>query len=60
MPFDLKNTRAVYKRKVNKVFENLIGNVIEAYVDDMVIKNMKAKDHMANLQKYLMLPNRTG
>lgn len=36
---------------VNKVFRGIIGNVIEAYVDDMVVKSAKANDNVANLQK---------
>ncbi|KAL2479503.1 RNase H domain-containing protein [Abeliophyllum distichum] len=35
IPFWLKNARATYQRMVNKVFVSLIGNVIEAYVDDI-------------------------
>ncbi|XP_022848346.1 uncharacterized protein LOC111370728 [Olea europaea var. sylvestris] len=36
---------------VNKVFGGLIGNVIEAYVDYMVVKSIKTNDHVADLQK---------
>lgn len=36
---------------MNKVFWNLIGNVIEAFIDDVVVKNAKVNDHVADLQK---------
>ncbi|CAI9759473.1 unnamed protein product [Fraxinus pennsylvanica] len=36
---------------VNKVFRYLPGSVIEAHVDDMVVKSMKANDHVSDLQK---------
>lgn len=36
---------------VNKVFGNLLGSIKEAYVDDMVVKSMKANDHVRDLQK---------
>lgn len=39
MPFRLKNIRATYKKPVNRVFEHLIGNKVEAYINDMVVKN---------------------
>ncbi|XP_022852218.1 uncharacterized protein LOC111373864 [Olea europaea var. sylvestris] len=36
---------------VNRVFRELIENVIDAYVDDMVVKSVKTIDHVACLQK---------
>ncbi|GJW39174.1 reverse transcriptase domain-containing protein [Tanacetum coccineum] len=39
MPFGLKNAGATYQRLVDKAFSSQIGQNIEIYVDDMVIKN---------------------
>ena len=39
MPFGLKNARSTYKRMVTRVFESQIGQNVEAYIDDMVVKN---------------------
>ncbi|XP_039128919.1 uncharacterized protein LOC120265065 [Dioscorea cayenensis subsp. rotundata] len=39
MPFGLKNAGATYQRMVNKVFKHLLGDTMEAYVDDMIIKS---------------------
>ncbi|GKA84192.1 reverse transcriptase domain-containing protein, partial [Tanacetum coccineum] len=39
MPFGLKNTDATYQRLVEKTFENQVGQNIELYVDDLVIKS---------------------
>jgi len=39
MPFGLKNEGATYQRLMDKVFKDLIGNTIEVYVDDMVVKS---------------------
>nr|GEX52800.1 reverse transcriptase domain-containing protein [Tanacetum cinerariifolium] len=36
MPFGLKNTGATYQRLVDKVFNNQLGQNLEAYVDDML------------------------
>ena len=41
MPFGLKNAGATYQRMVNKVFKDLLGNTMEAYVDDMIVKSKK-------------------
>ncbi|GKF10866.1 reverse transcriptase domain-containing protein, partial [Tanacetum coccineum] len=41
MPFGLKNARATYQRLVDKVFHDQIRRNLEAYIDDMVIKNKK-------------------
>ncbi|GJX26297.1 reverse transcriptase domain-containing protein [Tanacetum coccineum] len=38
MHFGLKNTRATYQRLVDKSFSKQLGDNVEIYVDDMVIK----------------------
>jgi hypothetical protein len=37
MPFGLKNTGATFQRCMRRVFGELIGHIIEAYVDDIVV-----------------------
>ena len=39
MSFDLKNMEATYQRCMLKGFGDLIGQTIEAYVDDIVVKS---------------------
>ena len=48
-PFGLKNAGSTYQRMVMQMFESKIGRNIEAYIDDMVIKSRKVKEHLANL-----------
>ena len=43
MPFGLKNARATYQRLVNKMFQKQIRVSMELYVDDMLVKSVKAK-----------------
>ena len=51
MPFGLKNAGATYQRMVNKVFKDLLGNTMEAYVDDMIVKSRKEESHIEKLKK---------
>ena len=49
MPFNFKNRGATYQRLVNKMIKNQIGHTMEVYVDDMLIKSLKATEHIKNL-----------
>jgi len=53
MPFKLKNAKATYQRIVNKVFKELLGNTIEAYVDDMIVKIQEKESHVKKLAQVL-------
>nr|GEV31757.1 reverse transcriptase domain-containing protein [Tanacetum cinerariifolium] len=39
MPFGLKNAGAMYQRLMDKAFESQVGQNIEVYVDDLVVKS---------------------
>ncbi|GJV52580.1 reverse transcriptase domain-containing protein [Tanacetum coccineum] len=49
MPFELKNARATYQRLIDSTFYSQIGRNLEAYVDDMVIKNNDEKMLLADV-----------
>ncbi|KAJ4800173.1 Pol-polyprotein [Rhynchospora pubera] len=51
MPFGLKNAGAEYQRMVNKLFQGEIGKIMEAYVDDMVIKSCSGEEHVQHLER---------
>ena len=51
IPFGLKNARATYQRMVNKVFTNQIGQNMDAYIDDMMVKSMSMADHVNDLRE---------
>jgi len=38
MPFGLKNVRATYQRAMILIFHDFLHNLIECYVDDLVVK----------------------
>ncbi|RDX69456.1 hypothetical protein CR513_51430, partial [Mucuna pruriens] len=51
MPFGLKNTGATYQCLMDKVFGEIIGEDMEVYVDDMVVKSSKAATHCQTLER---------
>ena len=51
MPFGLKNVGATYQRLVNKMFQKQIEASMEVYIDDMLVKSVKAELHVAYLDE---------
>ena len=49
MAFGMKNAGATYQRLVTKIFRLLLGNTMEAYIDDMLVKSKERFDHAKNL-----------
>ena len=50
MTFDLKNTGATYQRAMNLIFHDLIGVILEVYIDDIVIKSTGLDHHLADFR----------
>jgi Reverse transcriptase (RNA-dependent DNA polymerase) len=50
MPFGLKNAGATYQRAMMKIFDDLIHEIVECYVDDLVIKAMSYEEHLQYLE----------
>ena len=49
MSFSLKNAGATYQRLIDKVFSHLMGQCVEVYVDDMVVKSPSHRQHVEDL-----------
>ena len=49
MPFGLKNAGVTYQRLMDKVFSHLMGQCVEVYVDDMVVKSPSHHQHAEDL-----------
>lgn len=45
------NDGATYQRLVNKMFANFIDKTMDVYVDYMLVKSLKAIDHVAHLNE---------
>ena len=50
MTFGLKNTGATYHRAMNLIFQDLLGVILEVYIDDVVIKSAGLDSHIADLR----------
>ena len=48
--FGLKNASATYQRAMNLIFHDLLGIILEVYIDDIVIKLSGLSHHLANLR----------
>ena len=58
MPFSLKNVEETYQRLVTKIFRPLLGNTLEAYIDNLLVKSMERFDHTKHLQEAFELLRR--
>ena len=60
MPFGLENAGATYQRLVNRMFADKLGNTPEVYIDDMLVKSLRAKDHLNHQQDCFKTLNEYG
>lgn len=51
MPFGLINVGTIYERIVNKLFVDMIGDTMEEYVNDMLVKSQKGTIHLRDLEQ---------
>jgi hypothetical protein len=45
----LKNAGATYKRAMNLIFHELLGIIVELYIDDVVVKSASLDSYLADL-----------
>ena len=53
IPFRIKNIGPTYQRLMNHVFQNQIGKNVEVYIDDIIVKSQKPKQHAKDLEQIL-------
>jgi hypothetical protein len=47
MTFELKNASATYQRAMNLIFHELLGIIVEVYIDNIVVKSASLDSHLA-------------
>ena len=58
MPFGLKNGGATYQRLVNRMSADQLGKTMEVYIDDMLVKSAREKDHVPQLRECFKILNK--
>ena len=48
--FWIENAGATYQRAMNLIFHDLLGVILEVYIDDIVIKSAGLDHHLADLK----------
>jgi hypothetical protein len=60
MTFGLKNAGATYQGAMNYIFHELIGKIVEIYIDDVVIKSLDHESHLDDVRKTLECTRKHG
>ncbi len=60
MPFGLKTTPVTFQRMINKLFSDLIGKGVYAYLDDFIICSQDGDSHLAKLEVVLLKLREVG
>jgi hypothetical protein len=60
MTFGLKNAGATYQKAMNLIFHDLLGVLMEVYIDDVVVKSAGVEDHMTDLKLSLQRMKKYG
>jgi hypothetical protein len=50
MTFGLKNASATYQRAMNLIFCDLLGIIVEVYIDDVIVKSDSMDGHLADFR----------
>jgi hypothetical protein len=51
MTFGLKNAGATYQRAMNYIYHDLIGKLVEIYIDNVVVKSTSIRGHLGDLRQ---------
>jgi hypothetical protein len=58
--FGIKNAGTKYQRAMNYIFHELIGKIVEIYIDDVVPKSKSYKEHLADQRRTLECTRKHG
>jgi hypothetical protein len=51
MTFGLNNADTTYQRAINYIYHDLIGKLVEIYIDDIVVKSTSIGGHLGDLRQ---------
>jgi hypothetical protein len=54
MHFGLSNVGATFQRDIQIDFDDLIGKIIQIYLDELTVYSKNRSDHFVHLRKILM------
>jgi hypothetical protein len=60
MTFGLRNADATYQRAMNLIFYDLLGIILEIYIDDVIVKSDNMNNYLADLRLALERMRRYG
>jgi hypothetical protein len=60
MPFGLSNAGATFQRAMQITFDDLIGKIIQIYLDDLTMYSKNLSDHFGHLKIFLMRCRKFG
>ena len=60
MPFGLKSAGATYQQLVNRMVADKLGNTMEVYIDDMLVKSLRTADQLNHLKECFKTLNEYG
>jgi hypothetical protein len=49
--FGPKNAGSTYQRAMNLIFHELLRNIVDGYIDDIIVKSVEFSSHMVDLRK---------
>lgn len=49
--FPIKNIKKKNKKLINEIFKSLINKTIDVYMNDMIIKRKRSKDHAIDISE---------
>jgi hypothetical protein len=58
--FGLENVGATYQRAMNLIFHDLLGIILEVYIDDVIVKSDSMDSHLSDLHLALERMHRYG
>jgi hypothetical protein len=53
MTFGLKNAGATYQHAMNDIFHDMIGKLVEIYIDNIMVKSASVEGHLGDLRQVL-------